>query len=131
MTSIVCPPDQPDGIDEDSRDLPTLANATARLAQYVTALGDGLYDFLPADGSAATLYGRDLEVLLKLAEAVLGSRRMPDFRPLVDHVAQAIGDPGSITERLNCGTDSPETTVRWGARAVMDILNTASGGGPR
>jgi hypothetical protein len=52
-------PDQPDGIDEDSNDLPELAAAADRVGAYIAAWGDGLYDV----EAGCPLYARDLEAL--------------------------------------------------------------------
>jgi hypothetical protein len=54
-------PDQPDGIADDSRDLPNPIRAAERVREYVCATGDGLYDV--QDG--APLYGRDLEAICR------------------------------------------------------------------
>lgn len=55
-------PDQPDGIDETSYDLPTLENAARRVGEFLSEWGDGwiplAYDGLPP------LYSRDLQVLI-------------------------------------------------------------------
>lgn len=54
-------PGQPDGIDDDSRDLPEPAKAAERVRAYVTEFGDGLYDVC----GGAPLYGRDLEAICR------------------------------------------------------------------
>lgn len=71
-------PDQPDGIDDDSRDLPPVANAIERVLAYVTAFGDGRYDVV--DGQV--LYGRDLVAICRAAEAQTAS---PHIQPAADH----------------------------------------------
>lgn len=50
-------PGQPDGIEDDSRDMPDPARAAERILTYVETFGDGLYS-VASDGSP--LYGRDL-----------------------------------------------------------------------
>lgn len=52
-------PDQPDGISDESTDLPALLAAAERVQAYIVASGDGLYDV----SGGAPLYARDLEVL--------------------------------------------------------------------
>lgn len=54
-------PSQPDGIQDDSRDLPDPVRAAERISAYISAVGDGLYDV--CDG--APLYGRDLEAVVR------------------------------------------------------------------
>lgn len=44
------------------------------------------------------------------------------MNPFTDQIAQAIGDPGSITARL-----PDETVTRWCGRAVQELLATAIG----
>ena len=59
MTTTHNLPDQPDGIDGQSTDLPALAAAAERVKAYIEASGDGLYDVF----GGAPLYARDLEAL--------------------------------------------------------------------
>jgi hypothetical protein len=54
-------PGQPDGIEDDSRDLPDPARAAERVGRYISAVGDGLY----AVQDGAPLYGRDLEAICR------------------------------------------------------------------
>ncbi|MER7331773.1 MULTISPECIES: hypothetical protein [unclassified Micromonospora] len=56
-------PDQPDGISEQSRDLPDLARAAERVNEYIGVCGDGLYDVRDRQ----PLYARDLTALVRLA----------------------------------------------------------------
>jgi hypothetical protein len=56
-------PGQPDGIEDDSYDLPAPAAAAERVRAYVSEFGDGLYDVC----GGAPLYGRDLEALCRAA----------------------------------------------------------------
>jgi hypothetical protein len=58
-------PDQPDGIDATTRDLPDPHRAAARVDEYVSAAGDGLYDIEGGN----PLYARDLEVLRRAVQA--------------------------------------------------------------
>ena len=58
-------PPQPDGIADDSRDLPDPDRATRRIRAYLTGAGDGLYDTAnPGDGPRP-LYARDLEAVCR------------------------------------------------------------------
>lgn len=56
-------PDQPDGLDSDSYELPDPSRAAERILAYVASFGDGLYDELAGN----PLYGRDLESVAKAA----------------------------------------------------------------
>lgn len=58
-------PEQPDGIDEYSNDMPDLDRAAARVARFITAFGDGVITVV---GQGVPLYARDLEVLVNHAE---------------------------------------------------------------
>ena len=67
-------PDQPEGIADDSHDLPTLEGATKRVRAYLEAFGDGVVDATPTGawwtgGEVRPLYARDLETLARHAEA--------------------------------------------------------------
>ena len=64
-------PDQPDGIDEQSFDLPSPARAAQRVAAFIAEWGDGLIDV--ADG--CPLYARDLEVLQRFVLGAVDSVR--------------------------------------------------------
>ncbi|MCX4470481.1 MazG-like family protein [Micromonospora sp. NBC_01655] len=68
-------PDQPDGIDEYSSDLPDSHRAAERVGEWIAAWGDGLID--TADGHP--LYARDLEALRRAvpaADAYATARRV-------------------------------------------------------
>ncbi|GHJ11191.1 hypothetical protein TPA0907_55580 [Micromonospora humidisoli] len=54
-------PEQPDGIEDDSRDLPDPHRAANRVRDWIAAWGDGLID--TADGHP--LYARDLEAICR------------------------------------------------------------------
>lgn len=54
-------PEQPDGIEEDSYDLPDPARAAKRVRDFLCEFGDGIVD--AANGTP--LYARDLESLTK------------------------------------------------------------------
>ncbi len=59
-------PDQPDGIDDQSRDLPDPLRAAARVNAFLSAYGDGLIEVLVMEHLAGTmppLYARDLQAL--------------------------------------------------------------------
>lgn len=63
-------PDQPDGIEDDSYDLPDPHRAAERVNAWIAAWGDGLIDV--TDGNP--LYARDLEAICR---AVLDTTPMP------------------------------------------------------
>lgn len=66
LTHVDPLPGQPDGIEDDSRDLPSPVRAAKRLREYIAANGDGIYDVI--DGHP--LYTRDLESLRRAGEQV-------------------------------------------------------------
>lgn len=61
-------PGQPDGIADDSNDLPHPADAAERVRAFIEATGDGLYD--SSDGHP--LYARDLASIRRAAVANFG-----------------------------------------------------------
>ena len=66
--------DQPpelDGEPEDSRMLPPVPAAAARVSAFIRASGDGCYDVVDDGGVDIPLYARDLEVLVQHAEGRL------------------------------------------------------------
>jgi len=58
-------PDQPDGIDTDTFDMPTVESAAERVRDYIRATGDGLYDVTVGCDGEHPLYARDLEALVR------------------------------------------------------------------
>ncbi|MGW4467491.1 hypothetical protein [Micromonospora sp. NPDC004704] len=62
-TPADCNPDQPDDINDDTRDLPTTDRDSARVDAYIRATGDGRYHI--SDGHP--LYARDLEAITRAA----------------------------------------------------------------
>lgn len=64
-------PEQPDGIETDSNDLPDPREAAKRINSYVSEVGDGLYD----NANGKPLYARDLEAITR---AVLRSELSVD-----------------------------------------------------
>ncbi|MFI2663236.1 hypothetical protein [Micromonospora carbonacea] len=70
-------PDQPDGIDPHTTDLPDLARAAERIGEYIRANGDGLYDLI----GRAPLYARDLEALRQAAEQLVALSTPPATDP--------------------------------------------------
>lgn len=74
LADITVIPDQPDGIEDDSTDLPDPQRAANRVLAYITAWGDGLRD--TADGKHP-LYARDLYALVR---AVLDTAPTPAGR---------------------------------------------------
>ncbi len=65
LSDVTMIPGQPDGVEDDSADLPDPVKAAERVRDYIAANGDGIYDVL--DGHP--LYARDLEALRRFAEA--------------------------------------------------------------
>jgi hypothetical protein len=65
-------PGQPDGIEDDSRDMPDPARAAERILAYVEACGDGLYDVTAVTNSP--LYGRDLCSVAQAVKKLLAER---------------------------------------------------------
>lgn len=60
-------PEQPDGITDDSHDLPDPARAADRVNEFLAAWGDGL---IPLEFSGTPpLYARDLQALANLCSA--------------------------------------------------------------
>ncbi|MFF0823033.1 hypothetical protein ACFYUR_21950 [Micromonospora haikouensis] len=66
-------PEQPDGIDDDSYDLPDPHRAAARVRDWIAAWGDGLID--TTDGNP--LYARDLEALCRAVLATAPADTTP------------------------------------------------------
>ncbi len=113
-------PGQPDGIEDESRDLPDPVSAAERIIAYVEAFGDGLYDAV--DGQP--LYGRDL---CSVAEAVKElSRQRDQLRaqaqrmniPMTDRLRQCASDTSSNWDR-KITIHPPE------ARQLLDLIDTA------
>lgn len=68
-------PDQPDGIESDSFDLPLLNDAAERVRAYLSEFGDGLVD----STVGTPLYARDLQVLAnQVDDAPSNLRRLMD-----------------------------------------------------
>ncbi|MEV1013721.1 hypothetical protein AB0I89_23510 [Micromonospora sp. NPDC049801] len=65
LSEVTVIPQQPDGIEDDSRDLPEPAAAAERVRDYTTEFGDGILNVI--DGHP--LYARDLEALARSAWA--------------------------------------------------------------
>lgn len=61
LTHVEPFPDQPDGIEEDSHDLPDPIAAARRVGDYIAECGDGLYNVQ----AGKPLYGRDLEAICR------------------------------------------------------------------
>jgi hypothetical protein len=74
---------QPDGIEEDGRELPDPRRAAERVRAYIEMAGDGLYDV----AGAKPLFGRDLEALTR---ALLADSTPTERAPLV--VTLAVSD---------------------------------------
>ena len=63
-------PEQPDGIADDSTDLPDPRAAAERVHTYLEHYGDGIIDIAVSfDSPRAPLYARDLEALARHALA--------------------------------------------------------------
>jgi hypothetical protein len=67
-------PDQPDGIDEYSRDYPDVARAARRVNAWIREWGDGLIQVT----NRRPLYARDLEALRRAAESVAGFQALEE-----------------------------------------------------
>ncbi|WP_433460729.1 hypothetical protein [Micromonospora sp. CA-248212] len=65
LSEVTVIPEQPDGIEDDSRDLPEPSAAAERVRDYITEFGDGILNVI--DGHP--LYARDLEALARFAWA--------------------------------------------------------------
>lgn len=63
LTHVDPIPDQPDGIEDDSGDLPDPVRAIERVREYIAAFGDGIYDVV----AGHPLYARDVESLRQAA----------------------------------------------------------------
>jgi hypothetical protein len=67
-------PDQPDGIEDDSHDLPGPARAAERVGEFLSGYGDGLigveFSRVYCPNGLPPLYARDLEALRKLPDEV-------------------------------------------------------------
>lgn len=73
-------PEQPDGIADDSHDLPDVARAAERVDRFLQAYGDGLVGVLVSpeyQDAMPPLYARDLEALSRAAtaQAPVGEQR--------------------------------------------------------
>lgn len=75
-------PGQPDGIADDSNDLPHPADAAERVRAFIEATGDGLYD--SSDGHP--LYARDLASIRRAAVASLRADLATPYRLSPDGV---------------------------------------------
>lgn len=63
-TTAIRRTDQPDGIEDDSRDLPTVTRAARRVRAFISEWGDGLID----EAGRRPLYARDVFALVRAAE---------------------------------------------------------------
>ncbi|MFI2577719.1 hypothetical protein ACH5AJ_36600 [Streptomyces rochei] len=99
-------PEQPDGIEDDSWDLPDPHRAAERVGAWIAAWGDGLID--TADGHP--LYARDLEALRRAVAAA--PRRAAQSCPV--HVVLLPGCPHTTPVRAH--RDEPPLD-----RPVVDV----------
>ena len=53
MSTETTLPEQPDGIESDSHDMPSPITAALRVINYVDAMGDGIYDVAAAPAGGA------------------------------------------------------------------------------
>lgn len=98
-------PDQPDGIETDSHDLPAPDAAAHRIRKYVSEAGDGLYDAV----AGKPLYGRDLESVVR---AVLRAELSVD-----QSTPYRLSPNGSLAGRTNPGWRvlvSKDPHLHWG-----------------
>lgn len=84
LTHVDAIPDQPDGIEGDSHDLPDPARAAERVREYIASNGDGIYDV--TDGNP--LYARDLEALRRAGEEI--GRLRAENDELRRHLGEAV-----------------------------------------
>lgn len=89
-------PSQPDGIEEDSHDLPDPQKAAQRVNTFLSAYGDGLIiaewlpEYLPPGGQPP-LYARDLQALTNLALTPTAETTItPDFTHFKQETQKAI-----------------------------------------
>lgn len=112
----LCPvcsmPQQPDGISEQSRDLPDPRVAAERVDAYLAVCGDGLYDV--QDGQP--LYARDLQALVNLA------RKAQDawIVPKIDHDENRMVTPHVRDGRVYraAGESDPEHARLYAAQML-------------
>ena len=116
MTEHYTHPGQPDGIHDDSRDMPDPKRAARRVLAYVAQAGDGLYD----TQGGRPLYGRDLEALCRAVartsalEAIMAVRlaELLEAKGPCSSAAVSEGSHRSIVA-VACGTPaSTSRTVR-------------------
>lgn len=117
----LCPmcsfPAQPNGISEQSRDLPDLARAAERVDEYLRVCGDGLYDVQDRQ----PLYARDLQALVNFARAAGDAWIVPK----IDHDENRAFTPhvvGRWVTRAG-GQSDPEHTRLYAAQllAAADV----------
>jgi hypothetical protein len=117
-------PDQPDGIDPDSHDLPDVAAAAERVGAFLEWFGDGLVDWAGPNARhpVAPLYARDLQVLINAAR---GGAKVLMWHPIVPDPAGVglsvhpveipLGEPWLLP-----GTDIRVGEFRLSTREVPD-----------
>lgn len=108
-------PDQPDGIADDSFDLPDPARAAERVAEFLREWGDGR---VHVDGVRAPLYARDLEALRKAQD-----RHGPELERLRDRLAEA----GQQAPKGTQGTTLHAVLARGIDQALLDFGASLSG----
>lgn len=112
--------DQPDGIEDDSTDLPDPLKAAERVNAFLSAYGDGLIvaewlpEYLPPGGQPP-LYARDLAALTDLAEELARVKAV-----VADFCAER---EQFITAINNCHPDNNSDYYRWqgGAEARRQL----------
>ena len=122
MTDIDLP-DQPDGIEYDTSDLPDPVLAAERVNEYIAANGDGMYDVI--DGHP--LYARDLYALTKaadkFAEAELNYQTVWDSRERDREVIQAMQRRADRNSLRGLLWRKPwRSSTRPNLRSVRDLL---------
>jgi hypothetical protein len=105
-------PDQPDGIDETSTDLPSVFMAIDRVGDFLSSFGDGLIRVAETrDETGAPLYARDLEAMRQAALSVLSldtttPYRLSPLRTLVRRVnggMWVVREVGSLDRQHHVG----------------------------
>ncbi|MFE9955871.1 hypothetical protein [Micromonospora sp. NPDC005299] len=127
LTHIDVLPGQPDDIDDDSRDLPSPVRAAARVREYISANGDGIYDVI--DGNL--LYARDLESLRRAGDQVGNLVMEADkLRAQVAELADKLHKADTEVQRLtrdNTAHANENDKLRKVVEAVESLLMVTDG----
>ncbi|NIL40489.1 hypothetical protein HCB17_04380 [Salinispora arenicola] len=102
-------PDQPDGISNDSRDLPDPHRAVTRIREWIATWGDGLID--TADG--CPLYARDLEAVTRAVLATPATETAPSHTAaeLIDQLAADRDQARAALADVRAASTAPATAT--------------------